>query len=159
MTVQRAYRRPTKGWRGLPLGHGCLLSTLEHSVSRMGENAGYFFVKVSTTAVLLRRWASLTEMNRPVLASLPTWKVLASGFAVLGSFLFAMFDHLRRVSTMLTCHDAPSRQDRAGTWAKRIPLPRASALPAGESRVTWTSRILGRPYRREHTIVPHVLSP
>jgi len=38
----------------------------------MGQNEGYFFVKVSTTAVFLRRWASLTEMNRPVFASLPT---------------------------------------------------------------------------------------
>lgn len=37
-----------------------------------GQYAGYRFVKVSTTAVFLRRWASLTGMNRPVLASLPT---------------------------------------------------------------------------------------
>ena len=39
---------------------------------RLGQNEGYFFVMVSTTAVFLRRLASLTEMNRPVLASLPT---------------------------------------------------------------------------------------
>jgi hypothetical protein len=38
----------------------------------MGQNESYFFVMVSTTAVFLRRWASLTERNRPVLASLPT---------------------------------------------------------------------------------------
>ena len=38
----------------------------------MGQHEGYFFVKVSTTAVFLRRLASLTEMNRPVFASLPT---------------------------------------------------------------------------------------
>ena len=38
-----------------------------------GNKRGYFFlVIVSTTAVFLRRWASLTEMNRPVSASLPT---------------------------------------------------------------------------------------
>src|SRR5215831_4761624 len=37
-----------------------------------GQNEGYFLVMVSTTAVFLRRWASLTEMNCPVLASLPT---------------------------------------------------------------------------------------
>src|SRR5262249_53360839 len=32
----------------------------------------FFFLMASTTAVLVRRFASLTEMNRPVLASLPT---------------------------------------------------------------------------------------
>ena len=38
----------------------------------MGQNESYFFVMVSTMAVFLRRWASLTERNRPVLVSLPT---------------------------------------------------------------------------------------
>ena len=81
----------------------------------MGQNESYFVVMVSTTAVFLRRWASLTERNRPVLASLPTWKVLTFGWAVLGAFLCAMFDHLRRICMMLTGHHGPSRQDRGGT--------------------------------------------
>jgi len=38
---------------------------------RRGQHEDYCFGKVSTTAVLLRRWASLTDMNRPVLVSLP----------------------------------------------------------------------------------------
>jgi len=40
--------------------------------SQLGQNEGYFLVMVSTTAVFLRRWASFTDMNRPVSASLPT---------------------------------------------------------------------------------------
>jgi hypothetical protein len=41
-----------------------------------GNQRGHFFlVIVSTTAVFLRRCAALTEINRPVLASLPTWNV------------------------------------------------------------------------------------
>ena len=37
-----------------------------------GQDAGYRLWNVSTMAVFLRRWASLTDMNRSVLASLPT---------------------------------------------------------------------------------------
>src|SRR5215471_15125585 len=36
------------------------------------QREGYFLWKVSTTAVFLRRFASLTEMKRPVFASLLT---------------------------------------------------------------------------------------
>ena len=42
------------------------------ALTQLDQQAGYFFVKVSTTAVFLRRCASLTGMNRPVLVSLPT---------------------------------------------------------------------------------------
>ena len=37
-----------------------------------GQHEAYGFLKTSTTAVFLRRLASLTDMNRPVLVSLPT---------------------------------------------------------------------------------------
>jgi hypothetical protein len=38
----------------------------------MGQHESYGFLKVSTTAVFLRRLASLTAVNRPVFVSLPT---------------------------------------------------------------------------------------